>query len=374
MEENKEEVKTEKTKKDGFFKKVWYSVTKIEKYPDMAAEGVGRALTYLLKLIVCLSIIMVLSTLYQTYNLMQDAISYIQNDFPNFSYENGILTVESQEPITIEETVFGEILVNTNTQNQEEIDSYINSLKEKGQGFIVLKDSVIIKNQLTEEPTTYKYKDILSTVNINAFTKQDMTNYINSKDMKNVYMAIFGTTFIYAFIYTFIINLLNLITDVVMLSLIGLITAWVARIIIRYAAIFNLSVYSLTLSVILNMIYIAINIFIDFEIEYFQVMYVAVAAIYLIATIFILKTEFIKKQRELMKIEEAQAIVRKQLEEDEEEKQREKEREERKKKDKEEEEKEKNKKPEEKDKKEKSGNNKEKKDGGLGQTPQGSNA
>ena len=28
-------------KQIGFFKKVWYSITKIEKYPEMAAQGVG---------------------------------------------------------------------------------------------------------------------------------------------------------------------------------------------------------------------------------------------------------------------------------------------------------------------------------------------
>ena len=30
-----------------FFKKVWYSITKFEKYPEMATEGLGRALKYL---------------------------------------------------------------------------------------------------------------------------------------------------------------------------------------------------------------------------------------------------------------------------------------------------------------------------------------
>ena len=64
----------------------------------------------------------------------------------------------------------------------------------------------------------------------------------------------------------------------------------------RYAAIFNMSVYAISLSVLLNTVYIAINIFTNFEIKYFQVMYIAVAAIYLIAAIFIIKSEFIKKQ------------------------------------------------------------------------------
>ena len=34
----------------GFFKKIWLSITKFERYPEMAAEGVGRAISYLAKL------------------------------------------------------------------------------------------------------------------------------------------------------------------------------------------------------------------------------------------------------------------------------------------------------------------------------------
>ena len=30
----------------GFFKKIWYSINKIEKYPELSAEGLGRVGTY----------------------------------------------------------------------------------------------------------------------------------------------------------------------------------------------------------------------------------------------------------------------------------------------------------------------------------------
>ena len=51
-EEIKEKVENEEVKKQGFFKKVWYSITKIERYPEMAAQGLGRAFSYICK--VCL--------------------------------------------------------------------------------------------------------------------------------------------------------------------------------------------------------------------------------------------------------------------------------------------------------------------------------
>ena len=148
--------------------------------------------------------------------------------------------------------------------------------------------------------------------------------------------------------------LLTIISNVVLLSFFGYITTLLARIKMRYVAVFNMSAYALTLSVILNMLYVAVNIFVPFTMEYFQVMYVAVAAIYLVAAILILKADFMKKQLELMKIAEAEAIVKKEMEQEEKDN---KEKEERRKKDKEEEKKNReHKKKEDKEEKENLGN------------------
>ena len=149
---------------------------------------------------------------------------------------------------------------------------------------------------------------------------------------------------------------------VVMISIVGYITAWLLKIKMRYVAVFNMTIYALTLSTILNILYLIVNILFNFTIEYFGIMYVTVATIYLIAAIFILKTDLIKKQAEVMKIVEAQQIVKKELEEQEKEKQEEqKEKEERQKKDKEDSE----------DKKEEK---KEEKENAKHDEPEGSNA
>ena len=85
----------------------------------------------------------------------------------------------------------------------------------------------------------------------------------------------------------------------------------------RYVAVFNMTIYALTLSTILNILYIFVNILFNFNIQYFSIMYVTVATIYLLAAIFILKTDLMKKQVEVMKIVEAQQIIKKELEEEE---------------------------------------------------------
>ena len=203
---------------------------------------------------------------------------------------------------------------------------------------------------------SYNYKEILGNMEITEFTKNELIEFAHSTQMYKVYISMFITLFIYTFIMCFITTLWY----IAIISIFGCFTSWVVKIRMRYVAIFNMSAYAVTLSVILNMIYIIVNMFIPFTIEYFQVMYMAVATIYLIAAIFIIKSDMIKRQEELMKIAEAEAIIRKESNE--------------KPKDEEKEEnKETDKKPEEK-KKDKEQEGKKKQDGNLGNEPEGSNA
>lgn len=316
--ETKQEIKEDNTKaekqsKIGFFKKVWYSITKIEKYPDMAAQGVGSAISYLAKVIIILAIVLCMGILYQAHQIIQEGVNYLQNEFPEFSYSDGKLDIKSEDIITIseEDSFVGKAIIDTKTDEEKEINKYINEITEAGNGIIILKDKVVLKNQSIAGTINYDYNEMFKQMGITNFTKQDVINYAHSSQIVNLYISIFLTILIYSFIMYF----LTTISNIVFLSIFGYLTTWIAKIRMRYVAVFNMSVYAFTLSIILNMIYVAINIFVEYNMEYFQVMYVAVAAIYLVAAIFILKADFIKKQAELIKIEEAEAIIKKQLEE-----------------------------------------------------------
>ena len=345
--------------KKGFFRKAWNSIVKIEKYPDMAAEGLGRAFIYICKLVAILAIVLCLGIMYQTYQVLQEGTNYLKNEFPEFSYKDGILDVVSDERIVIseEDSYVGLTIIDTKTESEETVNQYINELQETGNGVIVLKNRVILKNAAVSGTISYNYKEILDQMDITEFTKQTVIDYANSSQVISLYVSIFITIFI----YSFMMYLLTTLSNAVFLSVFGYLAAWIARIKMRFVAIFNMSIYALTLSTILDILYIAVNIFITFNIEYFQIMYVSVAAIYLVAAIFILKSEFMKKQVELMKIAEAQEIVRRELEQKEQEEKVRQEKKERQKKDKEEEEKQKE-------------EDKESKDNNVGQEPEGSNA
>lgn len=339
IEEKKEDYK--ELKGIGFFKKVKYSIFNIEKYAEMATEGLGKAVSYIAKLVVVLGIILSVWTLYQIYQMIQEGANYIENEFPEFSYSDGTLTVDTNEAINIENKQFGKVIIDTNTDSEETINQYKNSINETGTGVIILKNEIIFKNITMIGEVSYNYKESLESMNITAFNKQDLINYVRQGQINTVYVSLFVSLFIYSFAMYFV----NTLWYAVIISIVGYFTMWILKMRMRYVAVFNMSIYALTLSTILNIIYLLVNILFNFNIEYFSIMYVTVATIYLLATIFIIKSDLIKKQGEVMKIIEAQEIVKKEIE------QKEKDEEEKKEQEKPEEDK-----KEEKDKKDKKGN------------------
>ena len=361
MENQKENNQTQEAKQSGteifqkgFFKKLWYSIVNIEKYPEMATEGVGRAISYLFKIVAILAVVLSIWMTYESYEAVRNGVEYLQNEFPTFSYQDGTLLVETEEPIVIEaeQSGVGKIVVDTKTDSEEQINQYLNEIGSNESGIVVLKQKVLVKTPGVAGSISYDYQQILGNMQITQFNKQDVINYANSNQIITLYISMFITIFIYSIMMYFITTLWY----VVMISIVGYITAWLLKIKMRYVAVFNMSVYAITLSVLLNVIYLIINMFIPFTITYFQVMYVAIATIYLIAAIFIIKSETIKKQAELMKIAEAQAIVKKEIEQEKQKEEQEKEKDSEKKED-------------------KSGKKKEKKkDNNLGEEPEGSNA
>ena len=70
-------------------------------------------------------------------------------------------------------------------------------------------------------------------------------------------------------ISTFIAYFITTLLDVLVLSVFGLLTSSMAGIKIRYRAIFNMSVYALTISIILKLVYVLVGMFSDFTIKYF---------------------------------------------------------------------------------------------------------
>ena len=204
--------------KINFFQKIWYSISKFEKYPEMAALGVKSALLYFVKLMIIVSIIFTGVFVYYTKNI-----------------------AEYDEKLNLSEKITNELTRRINMQD-EVID--IDSLKNEDSGRLII------------------------TIGISLF------------------VSLF----------------LGTLLDVFLLSLFGILTCMIAKIKMHYKALFNMSIYAFTLSILLRVIYFIITTLTTFKIKYFDIMYIAISYISLAAAIFLIKSNVIKQHLELMKI------------------------------------------------------------------------
>ena len=349
IKEENDKVENNEVKK-GFFKKVWYSIDKIEKYSELSAEGFGRAIKYLGILIIIIAIISSVVTVYNTSLEVKKIAEYINEKSPELTYSDGTLQIDSPEVITDDSSNFGKIIIDTKTDSEEQINQYKEKVNEEENAIIILKDKLILKDIGTNGTSEYNYKELFKEVGITEFNKQQLVEYLKGSNMMPLYLNLFLVLFIYAFVIYFI----NTVFYIIAISVVGYLATLILKLKIRYVAVFNMAVYAITLPTVLNMLYLIVNAFYRYTISYFDVMYILVASIYMIAAIFLLKSEFNKKQGEVQKIVEVEKEVKEEMKEKQEEKKEEKQ--------------------ENKDTKKKNKKEKTKDDNENGQEPEGSNA
>lgn len=313
MAENNEE-KIEK--KISFFKKAIYSVSKFEKYPEMAAEGVPRAFKYLAQVMLIFSIIVAGGFVFKLHDTAKKGIDYIENELPDITYSDGKLNVTSNEAITINtgEMFVDKIIIDTKVEDEEQINKYTTSIPTENTGAVILKDKVIVKAGGNNATISYTYPEILSSISngeINSFTKQDIVNYVTGSSMISVYLMFF----VLMLIYVFIIYSISVLVDTVLIAVLGNITLLFTRVKLKFSAVYNMAIYALTISIFLNAIYITVNSITGFEIKYFQIIYTSIAYVCLVAALFMIRLDLIKRQAELIKIREEQEKVRQEMNE-----------------------------------------------------------
>lgn len=345
-----------------FWKRLWISIKDFERYQELAGEKVTTAVGYFFKIVLIFTIIATITGIYRFHTTFQSFLKVFDETIENMEIQDGKLKVEQDDVIRLENIEFldGKVIIDTKTENQETIQSYVQEIKSTNDSVLFLQDRIVYKNGILSEPTQYSYETIMDNLGLEHLNKQEILDYFTFENLAVIY----STLFIILLIYLYILYLASTFVDVMILSLLGFVTTKLTGLRIRYSALFNMGIYAMTLSLLLNMVYLIIHSLTGFVIEYFQIMYTAISYIYMVTAILLIKSDLIKKQMELMRIQEEQQKIHEELaRQEEEEKQREQEEELKRRAEK----RKKNKERKEKEEQEK----KEKNDG---PTPQGNNA
>lgn len=304
------ETNSKKIKKEGFFKVFIKSIKDFDKYEDFALDSIGKTTVYLFKLIAIFTVIVSILTTYRFSKALNKIEEYYNDNISQLSYKDGILEVNNNQKLeTNIEEVYQNVTIDTSELTDEQIEQYKKELQDKSNGFLLLRDKILYKNEMINGITERTYKDILEKNNIQTMDKQTISDIINNSKTR-IYTIIFITTLIYMIAIYFV----SVLLDALALGVLGFVLARCVRMKLRYGAAFNIAVHSLTLPIVLNAIYAIIKEFTGCTVRYFQTMYTAIACIYVVTSILIIRSDYIKRQNEVEKIKSVQEKVREELE------------------------------------------------------------
>ena len=302
--------------KIGFFKRIKIAIFKLEEYGMFLGERITKALKYFLLLVLLITVVTVIASTYKFRDMLIIGVNYITNELPEFSYEDNVLKFEKNVDAYDEKYDF-KLYINTDDNLSNDIlRDYENNIYSFQNGLIFLKDRVIFSSQsFSNLPLEISFSELseLYNVNVSIANKQELINIINSFDI-NDYTFAYSTT---SFITMYIENIITIFMDLILIALFGYVASRLCGIRFKFSPILALSIYAITLSVVLSGIYNVVYILSGFYIKYFNIMYLLIAYIYIIAAIFMIKYDLIKQSEELQKVLEVQRQVREEAEEQE---------------------------------------------------------
>lgn len=278
-------------KKTGFFKSFWYAITNFEKYKEFAFNNSLDVFKYVVILLLLFSIIITFSLVVPIINTFNNSMDYFKNEFPDLTYSEGKLTVDSEEPIYLEDKDLDAVVIVDTNVTEEEKAKYIEEQKVHATSILIFSDELVVKTTALTSYSIYEYTQLDDSLGVDTFNKQDILNNFTGNQTYKVYISIY----LFLFVLILLTYTVMLFIDIVILSILAFIISKIYKVSLRYSNCIKISVYALTLPLLLQLIYVYVNTFTGFTIEYFAIMYDIISYIYVITAILIIKNDLAKQ-------------------------------------------------------------------------------
>lgn len=238
------------------------SIYKPKNYILLYKDRFFRSLIYIVIISFILGIISFFN-IFHKYNKFINSVEIeVKNNFPDFSFHNGILHVNQKDEIVIKNSGGLEIIIDTRDGEGNIINNY---LYGRDKVILVLKDKII-----------YKSKDKIDETQLDTFKKITLNK---EKFIKYVFKFKLGLITL-IIIFPFLIFIIN-IFSCFLLTLLGVLITSVLKIKISFVDLFKLSIYSNTFPSILKSIFMLFG----FSNNKFNYIYIILGSFYLIFSI-----------------------------------------------------------------------------------------
>lgn len=288
---SKEETKEINTGKINFFKKVWFSVTKINKYEEMTEQGIKSSIKYFFTLMALIALILAIIATFIQSDIVKDALSYLDEKLPEMKIADNKLSLENEEVTILDEVKFTDyfgciVVINPLLEKQQAIDEYNNLATQKYKCIVFLSDEYLVISSnydVTNESEndsgieTHKYSDEMSKYvqdTSREYGKQDIISYLGEKTSFTYYIAQY-------FVVYFVMIALIYIFYILLISVSFWLITKFAKINITFKKSLSNTIYASTLSSIVYVAYIIISYFTKFSISFFDVISILLIYVYL---------------------------------------------------------------------------------------------
>ena len=285
-----------------FIQRLYKSIIDFDVFSRFIEEPLIKAIKYLAIIVFIYSIFTTLFYVIRINKDLSEGTEYLKNNIEEINIKDNILSFNNNEEIIYEneENIIPIIVINTS--DEPNIEKYKNKVKLYNYGFIILKDRILIGQAVANDFRAIEYKDFY----LDDMSKEDI---ISSLKDKTLYIFLSIVIFISEYLNYFIYTMLMAVT----LSLIGQIIAFILRLRMKFNITYIIGIYSLTLPIILNIVYIIVNSLTGFVIQYFNWMYTTISYIYVCVAILMIKTDFINLKREMTRIKIEEEKIKKEI-------------------------------------------------------------
>jgi len=200
----------------------------------------------------------------------EDVLTFYNTDFPEFQFKNGILNVDAEMPIISYDEETKDIFVIDTSNNSDEsiIDDYAN-------GVFIFKDKVITKEDDGHTISTFIYSELSSQFGEVEFQKKDVERVFPIFEKFKVAL------YIIIFIGYFIFKVSNTLFLALVYGTLSLIPTKIMKSNLKFAELYKISLYSLTLPTLIG---IAATVF-GISIPFFSIIKFIIMSVYIILII-----------------------------------------------------------------------------------------
>ena len=310
----------QKEKKLGFFARLKKAIFELEDYGFFLGEKLTVAFKYFFVLVFFVSIIFSFSVVYKSTDAISRAYSYVENELPEFDYKDGNLHFNNVIDAYDHDYGFSLIADTSENISEEKISEYKNKVYKQGEyGAFLLKNNVLLITPSYEDSINYaqyfaslQTADSKDTEEITFSNKEELVELMYRIGIPNMLISMF----IVLAIGVYFVDVFTILGDICVVAIFGWFAARICGVGFKMNPMMSLSIYGLSLSIVLDLLFDVIYVMTGFTVQYFNVIYLLIAYVYIIAAIFMIKYDLIKHTEELKKIIEVQKQVQKDLAEE----------------------------------------------------------